>query len=129
MTRRQYPLPPIEKFRHGAAWRVMLEVSAPNRTKKDWREAWEGAPKPEERLVLITAPWRTWPARDNYYWRSRLVVGDLFSRAPEDILSDFRTLLRQTPPVQRNWSNNLALGDYNKRTWHLVWLHEEALLV
>jgi hypothetical protein len=107
----------------------MLETAEGARVPRSLQEAWEGPPQPQEYLVLLTAPYRDWwkPGK-NYYWRSRLLVGDLQERTADDILLDFRKLLRQTPPVQRNWRNSLDKAGYEGKRWHLVWGAEVTLL-
>jgi hypothetical protein len=127
MSYRKYPLPPIEKFRHGAVWRVTLEepkADAPRKTPEDIMRDHSN----RDVLVLITAPWRKWAPSKDYYRRSRLLVGDLKQREPGDILRDFRRLLLQTPPVLRNWHKSLAVGLLEKRLWHLVWETEVDLI-
>lgn len=120
MGYRKHPLPPIEKFRQGAVWHVVLEetrADAPRSTYKDVVRDHSN----REVLVLLTEPWREWPPSKYPYWRSRLLVGDIKRRAVQHILNDFRRLLLQTPPVQRNWRKMLTMGFFEQRRWHLVW--------
>jgi hypothetical protein len=118
-------------MRHGQVWAVVLEPLEQRRAIRSWDEAWRGPPTPRNRLVLVTAPWRAWPENDRWagWWRSRLVVGDLDERAQEAILADFRQLLLQTPPVMRNWRQNLARGYVDKLQWYLTWVYPLTVLV
>ena len=122
---RIFPLPPLEKFVHGAVWFAVLDP-VDSRGKVSWDEIWMGPKGSREHLVLISAAWREWPRNDQYagWWRSRLVVGDLGERKEDEILRDFRRLVLQTPPVQRNWRKDLTHGRYDKAPWHLTWVRE-----
>jgi hypothetical protein len=127
MAYRKYPLPPIEKFRQGAVWRVTLEETNADAPRKNYEDVVRDHSNCEV-LVLLTAPWRAWPPHKGYYWRSRLLVGDLRRREPIDVLRDFRKLLLQTPPVLRNWHKDLEMGTFEGRRRHLVWESEIDLI-
>ncbi len=127
MGYRRFPVPPIEKFRHGAVWRVTLEETKSDAARKTYEDVVRDHSN-REVLVLLTAPWRAWPPHKGYYWRSRLLVGDLRRREPADVLSDFRKLLLQTPPVLRNWRKELGMGLFEERRRHLVWEAEIDLI-
>jgi len=120
MRYRKYPFPPVEKFRHGAVWKVTLEETNADAPRKTYEDVVRDHSN-REVLVLLTAPWREWLPHKDYYWRSRLLVGDLKQRETPDILKDFRRLLLQTPPVLRNWRKMLGMGFFEGRPRHLVW--------
>jgi len=107
-------------------WKVVLEASASKKQLKSWDEIWRGPEKNRDILLLLTEPQRDWPKNPLHYWRSRIVVGDLKRRSVEDIMHDFGTLIRQTPPVLRNWRKALDAADVSKRHWHIVWIEEVA---
>lgn len=125
---RKFPPPPIERFKHGAVWHVVLEECGRDTAKRDYEDMAHDYARLNV-LVLLTAPWREWPANENYYWRSRLLVGDRQKRAVVDIMRDFRRLLLQTPPVLRNWHKSLDVGLFEKRRRHLVWESQVDLIV
>lgn len=126
MSHSQYPRVPVEQLRHGAVWSVDLEPVPSRRALTSWQEAWDGPKGHREHIVLITAPWSTLIPNTQWagWWRSRLVVGDLHERSQEAILADFGRLLRQAPPVQRNWRRSLSRGRYGGVYWHLIWGRE-----
>lgn len=126
--RRVFPVPPLDELRHGAVWLVVLEPFTSKKPVRNWYEALKKPEQPRQHLVLVSDPAKGWPKAPGFFWRSRLVVGDLEKRAQEAILTDFRRLLLQTPPVLRNWRQGLATARYNKKSWHLVWHSQVAVL-
>jgi hypothetical protein len=111
-------------MKHGQVWEVVLEPPVSTRTVQSWDEAWRAPLTPRGRFVLITAPDKGWPwnARWAGWWRSRLLVGDPGKRSQEAILTNFYALLRQTPPIRRNWRRDLAKGYVDRIQWHLIWV-------
>lgn len=119
MVERQYPLPPIHEMRHGSVWQVTLEAPRQMLAAKTLKAAVEGAPRSREHLVLVAG-------FDGVPHRSRLLVGDLSRRTQEAILCDLQAIMRQHPPVRRNWRRNMLRGAYGGINWHLMWCREVA---
>lgn len=119
-----YPPPPHAEFRHGAVWEVILE--RPRRFRSIQETLSEAAASTPRHLVLVTQPAESWPRATHYWWRSRIVLGDLLLRSEEEIMHDLKALVRQYPPVLRNWRSNLETARYHKRLWHLVWVREQG---
>jgi hypothetical protein len=128
-SRRVFPLPPLDELRHGAVWLVVLEPTTSRKPVRSWYEALKKPEQPRQHLIVVSDPAKEWPKASDFFWRSRLLVGDLEKRSQEAILADFRRLLLQTPPVLRNWRHGLTTGRYDKKTWHLVWHSQVAVLL
>lgn len=111
---------PVDELRHGAVWRVTL-MPRRKRLHTDLATAWETLDDPFDVLVLVTLPYREWPRSHFNYYRSRILVGDLRYRLPEEAIDDFKRLLRQTPPVLRNWRKNLDVHRERGRVYQLLW--------
>jgi hypothetical protein len=120
---RQYPLPPFDRMRQGAVWRVLLEAPRQLRRARSWQEAWDGPPKQREHLIMVVG-FGDLPTPH----RTRLLVGDISGRPEKDILKDFRRILWQNPPVMRNWRKDFTKGTWDGQLWHLLWIEEVVLV-
>lgn len=119
--KQRWPLPPSHDFRHGDIWLVTAHPVEHRRMKSTAAAVLAAPPTEHDYYVLLTQPWTTWPRAPYRYYRSRLVVGDTQLRGEEAIAQDFRKLILQTPPVQRNWSSNLTHYSTRGQTYMLIW--------
>ena len=90
------PKPPVNHFVDGAVWRIRVGHRALGLI---WNNA---TTEPKDYLIMVRAGigGRSWS-------RTRIVVGDLAKRRKEDIYADFITLMRQSPPVVKNYRAGL----------------------
>jgi hypothetical protein len=89
--------PPVDHFRDGTIWQVVVErtVLHPVFGNPETRQF--------EHLVLVR-----WGVKAPGRWaRTKLAIGDLGYRAVERIRADFDALMRQQPPVPANYLVNL----------------------
>lgn len=125
---KEFPDPPILQLRHGAVWQVVLEAAKKTGVKQSWAEGWAKEPEHRQHLVVVSQPFGPRDRPGIFWLRSRLIVGDLEKRPVDDIMADFRKLLLQTPPVQRNWEYTLARVHYKGYARHIVWDKEITCL-
>jgi len=107
------PRPPLDNFVDGAVWRVVVKhqegmvLAFPLVIEREY-------------LLLVRAGIKGKP-----WARTRLAVGDLEHRTRQQIYADFVTLMRQAPPVERNY--RLALD--NDRGDAIRWLAYERTMI